>query len=173
MPVSLVVQRLIQAITFRRDAYLWMLFNDRSTGDALVLVVATQVVIWLGLGVPGGFDGFLRGLFGGAWLWIVFSGIAWAVARFFMQGEGSYAPVLRVAGFAFPTRLLIILVGYLEIPWQLALVLGNLWFLAVVAAGIAVLMEIPRDRAAAAAIAGLAGYILVELIFGGFSSLLP
>jgi hypothetical protein len=149
-----------------------MLFNDRATGDALLLVAVTQVVVWLGLGVPGGFDGFVRSLFGGAWLWIIVSGIAWAVARYFLDGDGSYAPVMRVVGFAFPTRILLILVGYLDIPWQAGLIVGNLWFLFVIAAGVGVVMEIPRQKAAVAAAAGLGGYLIIELVFGGLYTLL-
>ena len=43
-----VLHRLLQAIRFDRDAYVWMDFNDRATGDGLILVAVTQLLLIVG-----------------------------------------------------------------------------------------------------------------------------
>ncbi len=44
------LKALLKAMRLDRDAFVWMDFNDRATGDALVLVVVTRFLILLGLG---------------------------------------------------------------------------------------------------------------------------
>ncbi len=43
--------------------------------------------------------------------WLGYSGITYAAARFMFDGDGGYATVLRVAGFAYPTLLLLLVTG--------------------------------------------------------------
>jgi len=47
-----VLQRFIETIRFDREAFVWMEFNDRATGDALILVVITQVLMLIAGGTP-------------------------------------------------------------------------------------------------------------------------
>ncbi|NHZ71050.1 MAG: hypothetical protein GWP18_05355, partial [Proteobacteria bacterium] len=48
--MGVVLNRLMQTIRLERDAFVWMDFNDRSTGDAAILVAVSQVLIAIGLG---------------------------------------------------------------------------------------------------------------------------
>ena len=43
-----VASRFLQTIRLERQAFVWMDFNDRATGDALVLVAITQVLMFAG-----------------------------------------------------------------------------------------------------------------------------
>ena len=47
-------KRLLQAARFERDAFVWMYFNDRASGDALIFVLLTS----LGLLLASGFTVF-------------------------------------------------------------------------------------------------------------------
>ena len=57
-----VASRLLQTLRLERQAYVWMDFNDRATGDALMLVAISQVLLF------AGFAGGLGSLFNvGLW----------------------------------------------------------------------------------------------------------
>ncbi len=166
--------RLLQAVRFEREAYVWMDFNDRATGDALLLVAATRILLLLGFGFSvlglttslSGIEVLLTTLINAAVFWLVYSALVHASARFLFDGEGSYATTLRITGFAHPTLLLLIATANLVGNALLALILGSLWFLVVVAQGVRHTADLPIERALAAAAAGLLGWIIVSSIFG-------
>jgi hypothetical protein len=98
--------------------------------------------------------------------WLVIAGLTWAAARFIFDSTNDYAPVLRVAGFAFPTLLVLILTlrvfgGYL------GLLAGFAWFILVLAAGTQEVMDLKREHALGAAGAGFVGWLLVQWVLGG------
>lgn len=168
-----ILRRFLQTLRLEREAYVWMDFNDRATGDALILVAITGLLKF------AGFYGGLRTVFNlGAWslllefalsaliVWLLYSGIAWALVRFIVQGSGDYATYLRFTGFAYPTTLLAIAVAYVMgdrgiIPFAL----GFGWFIFIVARGIEYESDLPRERALLVAIGALAGLIVVNAIF--------
>ena len=49
--MGVVFSRLLQTIKLERDAFVWMDFNDRATGDAAILVAITQVLLAFANGV--------------------------------------------------------------------------------------------------------------------------
>lgn len=169
-----VVTRLLQAVRFQRDAFVWMDLNDRATGDALVLVAVTRLLLLLGFGFSvlglatsiSGIELLIASMINAAVFWLAYSGIVYAVARFLLDGGGSYATMLRITGFAYPTLLLLIFTANVIPNAILALLVGSLWFLAVVAQGVRYEADLPRERAAIAAAAGLIGWIIVSSIFG-------
>ncbi|MBT8213007.1 MAG: hypothetical protein KJN71_07660, partial [Acidimicrobiia bacterium] len=55
---GMILRRLVQALRFDRDAFVWMDFEDRASGDAFMLVVITRVLIQIGIGSPGGALGY-------------------------------------------------------------------------------------------------------------------
>ena len=164
-----IVTRFIQAATLRRDAFLWMYFEGQATGDAVVLVTITALVL------PAAVFGKLDvGIYVGAvisslFAWLIVSALVWAAAKWIFEGHGEYAGVLRVVGFAFPT-LLLLLVTLPVLGGLLGLAVGSLWFVAVIAAGLQVVMEMPQDRAWGAALAGFASWLILQEI--GFGRLL-
>lgn len=169
-----VLHRLLQTVRFERDAYVWMDFNDRATGDALILVVITDVLLLLGTGTSVG--SLLTSLPSVAFqllrvivLWLIYSGIVYAIVRFLLRAEGGFPFYLRLTGFAAPTLLLLIFTLLLPIPAILGLVLGSVWFVAIAAQGTHYVADLPLDRAALAAVGGFAGAIVVLSILGSLS----
>jgi hypothetical protein len=168
------MNRLLQAVRFEREAFVWMDLNDRATGDALVLVIVTRVLLLLGFGFSilglttslGGLELVLTSMINTAVFWLAYSGLVYAASRFLFNGEGSYATTLRITGFAFPTLLLLIFTENVISNGALAFIVGSAWFLAVVAQGMRATADLPLERAAAAAGAGLVGWIIVASIFG-------
>ncbi len=168
-----VLHRLLQTIRFERDAYVWMDFNDRATGDALILVVVTEVLLILGrggsvLGLVTGLPFVLRELLGAIVFWLVYAAIAYAAVRYLFRGDGSYATVLRITGFGYPTMLLLLFTGrVLPVFPLLAFLLGAAWFLAIVAYGLHHVSDLPLGRAAGAAGLGIVGWVVVAAVLGG------
>ena len=164
----------LKIIRFERDAYVWMDFNDRATGDATILVAITQVLmfagIWGGHGSlfrPSLWEVFLRFVLGGLVIWLVYSAATYAIVRFLMDGHAEFATYLRFAGFAFPTRLLsIAVVQLLGQVSTLAMALGSIWFVAIMARGIEYHSDVGPDRSWPAAIGGLIGAIIINSILG-------
>jgi len=167
-------KRLLQTIRMERDAYIWMDLSDRATGDAVILVAITQVLMFLG--IWGGrsslfsarlWEVLFQFVLGGLVIWLVYAGVVFAIIRFLIQGPGEFATYLRFSGFAFPTRLLAIaVVLLLDQISVLAVVIGSIWFLAIMARGIQYESDLPADRAWLVAIGALAGAIVVNAIFG-------
>ena len=168
--VGVVFNRLLQTVRLDRDAFVWMDFNDRATGDAAMLVAGTQVLIAIGLGLPLG--QLIRPLvlvdilLGGLFFWVVYAGATYAVSRFLFDGHGTYAIYLRITGFAYPTLLLLVFVNLFVTNPLLALVASGAWFVVVVANGLTYVADLPIGKAAASAVGGYILMIVVQTIFG-------
>lgn len=166
------LSRLLQAIRFQRDAFVWMDFNDRATGDAMLFVGVTRALILLGAGwsilglttSTGGIQLLLTALINAVIFWLAYSGLAYAAVRFLFQKGGSFPVYLRMTGFAYPTLLLVIFTGRLGLADTAAFTLGAVWFMAIVARGITYESDLPTDRAAIAAVLALVGWIVVSSI---------
>ena len=164
--------RLLGAIRFDRDAFVWMDFNDRATGDGLILVVVTQILLMLGggnslLGLVGSLTAVIAGLLQALIFWLVYAGIAYAAAKFLFRGSGSYATYLRITGFAYPTLLLLLFTTRFISSDTLAFAVGSLWFLAIVAYGIHYIADIDLVKSGASAVAGIVGWVIISAIFSG------
>jgi hypothetical protein len=169
-----VFQRFIETIRFDREAFVWMQFNDRATGDALILVLITQVLFLIAGGTP--LLGFVTGLtdvvaafVSTAIFWLVYSAIVYAVVKYLFRGDGNYPFYLRVAGFAFPTLLLLLFTTRVIESDPLAALVGSVWFLAIVAYGTHYIADLPLPKAGAAAFAGYVGWVIIQAIRTGFS----
>ncbi len=168
-----VLHRLLQTLRFERDAFVWMDLNDRATGDGLLLVVVTQILLLLGngqslLGLALGFNQVIGSLLSAIVFWLVYSGITYAASRYLFSGHLGYATVLRIAGFAYPTLLLwLFTTRVLPSSGLAAFILGAVWLLAIVAYGVHYVADLPLEKAAASAILGLVGWVIVAAIFSG------
>ncbi len=168
-----ILKRLMQTLRLEREAFVWMDFNDRATGDAFVRVVITAFLKF------AGFFGGLGSLFSlGAWAglvqfglsaliqWLLYSAIAWALVRYIVQGSGDYATYLRFTGFAYPTTLMTVAVAaVMNSVGLVAFALGFGWFIFIIARGIEYASDLPRERALLVAVGALAGLIVVNAIF--------
>ena len=167
------LHRLVQSLRFEREAFVWMDLDDRATGDGLILVVVTQVLLLLGngaslFGLVLDLDAVLGSLLSAVVFWLVFSGIAYAVAVHLLGGRISYATVLRIAGFAYPTLLLLLFTErFLPAVPLVPFLAGAIWFLAIVAQGIHYVADLPLGRAAGAAVGGIVGWVIVVRILSG------
>ncbi|MEA2024477.1 MAG: hypothetical protein U9N79_09340 [Actinomycetota bacterium] len=172
--MGVVLNRLLQAIRFDRDAFVWMDFNDRATGDALIIVAITQVLFLFAggtslFGLVTGLFSVLSALLATVMFWLIYSGLVYAIAVYLFRGNGHYPVYLRIAGFAFPTLLLTIATTRIFGAGLIGTLVGSLWFLLVVAYGTHYVSDLPLDRSIVAAILGWAGWIVVSTILGGFS----
>lgn len=172
--LGVVFSRLLQTIKLERDAFVWMDFNDRATGDAAILVAITQILLTLGLGTslltllnP---VVLIQVLLGALFMWVIYSGAVYAISRFLLDASGHYAIYLRITGFAYPTLLLIVFTT-LVIPWGLlAIFLGGAWFVVVVANGLTYTVDLPFQKAIVAAIGGLILVVVAQAIIGSIRS---
>ena len=144
-------------------------FNDRATGDALILVVVTQLILMLGRGVSVGniitsLPEVLLILLNSIVMWLLYSGIVYAIVRYLLRADGAFPFFLRLTGFAAPTLVLLIAAWLLPIPTILASILGSIWFVAIVAQGAHYVADLPLERAAVAAVGGFAGVVIVMSI---------
>ena len=172
--MGVVLNRLLQAIRFDRDAFVWMGFNDRATGDALIIVAVTQVLFLIAGGTPlfglmTGVVGLLSTVISAVMFWLIYSGLVYAAAVHLFRGDGHYPVYLRIAGFAFPTLLLTIASTQILGDGLIGTLVGSLWFLLVIAYGTHYVSDLPLDRSIVVAVLGWAGWIVVSTILGGFS----
>ena len=172
--MRVVLNRLLQAIRFDRDAFVWMDFNDRATGDALIIVAVTQVLFLFAggtslFGLVTGLSSVLYALLSTVMFWLIYSGLVYAVTVYLLRGGGHYPVYLRIVGFAFPTLLLTIATTQIFGAGLIGTLVGSLWFLLVVAYGTHYISDLPLDRSIVAAVLGWAGWIVVSTILGGFS----
>ena len=90
--MGVVFQRLLQTIKLQRDAFVWMDFNDRATGDAAILVAVTQVLIMLGTGssiVDVLFNParLVSALISALFFWLIYTGATYVIVRYLLDGE--------------------------------------------------------------------------------------
>jgi hypothetical protein len=167
-------RRLLQALRFERDAFVWMDFNDRATGDAFLFVLATSLGLLLASGFTvfglvtdaRGIDFLLGSLVSSAVFWLAYAGLVYFVVAILFRASGKYALFLRIVGFAFPTLLLLIFTSRLGLPGLVAFLVGAAWFLAIVTQGIRYDSDLPLERAAAAAGLAMVFWVIVSAIFG-------
>jgi hypothetical protein len=168
-----VASRFLQTIRLERKAFVWMDFNDRATGDALILVGVTQILMFAGL--AGGlrsvlnvrlWDFLIQLVLAGLVQWLLYSAIAWALVRYVVQGSGKYSTYLRFTGFAYPTTLVTLAVAIvLGETGIISFIAGFVWFLAIIARGIQYESDLSPDRAWFVAIGALGGLLIVDAIF--------
>ena len=171
--LGVVFSRLLQTVKLDRDAFVWMEFNDRATGDAALLVGATSILLALGSGdslldLVNPFR-LLGTILTGFILWLIYTGAVYAIERFLLDGHGTFATILRITGFAFPTLLLLLFtVRFLSfLPATVAVAAGGVWFVVIVAYGLMYTTDLSRDRAFMASVGGWVAYTILQAILVG------
>ena len=169
--LGVVFSRLFQAIRLDRDAFVWMEYNDRATGDAAMLVGGTSILLALGSGAtlsdllnPIRLIGVVLSAFV---LWLIYTGAVYLISTYLLDGHGTFATLLRITGFAFPTLLLLIFTNIVFDNTFLILVTGGAWFIVVVGSGLMYASDLSRDRAFIAAIGGWVAYVILQAILAG------
>ena len=165
---------LLEVLRLQRGGFTWIDFNDRATGDALVFVLVTRALIFLGFGGSllrvatnkDFLEAFLFSMLNALVFWLVYSGVVHVAVRHLFQASSNYAFFLRLTGFAYPTLLLAIFTFRIVTTPVLALVLAAAWLLAIVTQGVRYQAELPREKAFGAAALGLVGWVIVASIMG-------
>ncbi len=172
--MGVVMSRLLQTVKLQRDAFVWMEFNDRATGDAAILVAVTQVLLSLGLGrslisllSP---VTLVQLMLSALFTWVIYSGAVMLVSRLIFDSSGQYAIFLRITGFAYPTLLLVVFTSILISNASLAFLAGGVWFVAIVANGLTYTVDLPMQKAAASAIGGFVVLVVAQAILGSILS---
>ena len=168
------LKRMLASWRFDREAFVWMDFNDRATGDALIFVVVTRFAILLGLGWSflggvtslGGLEILFFSLLNAVIFWLAFSGLSWAIAKFFFQGSGNFATTLRVVGYAYPTLLVILFTRLVFGNAFLAIITGALWFLAITAHGVRYESGLNLQLSAASVGLAFVAWVIIAQILG-------
>ena len=168
------LRALVGALRLDRNSFAWMDINDRATGDALVLVAATRLVILLALGFElfGVLSAFttaeiiIASAVNAAVFWLVYSGVVYAIVKYGFKAEANYATILRIAGFAYPTLILAVIVFRFGLPVLVSFLLSAAWFVLIVTHGVRYESELPIDKCALASVGGLVAWFLVSLILG-------
>lgn len=167
-------KRLLQTIRFERDAFVWMDFEDRATGDGLILVAITSLGLTLASGFTlfglvsstSGIDLLIGTLVSSAVFWLAYAGLVYFVVTRLFQASGTYALFLRIVGFTFPTMLLLIFTSRLGLGGLLGFLVGAVWFLAIVTKGVQYDSDLPIEKAAGAVGLAMVMWVIIAQIFG-------
>jgi hypothetical protein len=172
-------RRFVQTIRMERDAFVWMDFNDRATGDALILLLIGRFLLLIGLfgfGLrslidPDALIAILSFMFQGLVMWLIYCGAMYAILRYLLQRTTSFALLMRITGFAYPTVLVTLaLVTFVNVGGRgtlfLVALIGGAWYIAIVARGLGYAVEIPFWNGIAVAAGAYVGYLVVARIFG-------
>lgn len=165
-------QRIWQALTLKRDAYVWMQFNQEANGDAVVIVAAVYafwiLFAWLlsagGLSIAAGefavvsFVGlFIRGAFG----WLLGSGAVWALSSFVFERRINFGAVVPITGYAHAPLLIVPIADRLGLGAGIGFVFAGIWAAAMMVTGFQANLDMPQERAIGASLL----YVFVWLLF--------
>jgi len=170
-------QRLWQALQLKRDAFVWMQFNQAANGDA-VLIVAAVYAVWVAFifllditGLPvlqaGVFSVaafvnlFIRGGFG----WILGSGAVWLIVSYVFEQPARFGTVIPITGYAHAPLVLVPVAAAVGLAGGLAMLFAGIWSAAMMVTGFQSNLDVSQERAVGLAIAP----ILVWLLFVGLA----
>jgi len=168
-------QRLWQALQLKRDAYVWMQFNQAANGDA-VLIVAFVYAVWVAFSSllnvsglpalrPGAFSVadivnlFIRGGFG----WILGSGAVWLIVSYVFEQPIRFGTVIPITGYAHAPLALVPVGAAVGLAGPLAMLFAGIWSAAMMVTGFQSNLDVSQERAVGLALAPM----LVWLLFVG------
>jgi hypothetical protein len=159
--VAAVLNQILRAARFQREAYVQAVVSPNAVADGLMIVG----VVWIVLAavLVGSFDLllFVRIALGGLFAWIVLSGVIYLMGKHVFEGYGSFPGTMAMTAIVHPL-LVLILVADIFLDGFAVIVVGSVWFLVALVPGSRVALDLKVEHAA---IAVGVGY-LVWLIFG-------
>jgi hypothetical protein len=153
-----------------------MVFDARANGDAVLIVAGVYLVwalfFWLSTGGLPGLRGvgsninLVLSLFvNGAFAWILATGAMWLVGTYVLEGSGRFGTALPVTGFAHAPLVLVPILVLVGLSGAMASLIAGAWSFAVLTVGSQVALELPRERAALAALAGVVVWWILFFVF--------
>jgi hypothetical protein len=159
------IRRAIDAAFLRRAPYLEMLLRRDGVADGAIVVAvvhALLIIPWVidGVGALTAVRVVLYGLIN----WIMLSGLVYLIGRYLLEGSGTFPGTMAATSIGYPVLLLAFLLAPFVRPLNAQLIV-SVWLVATVWMAARVALELPKSRAALAAIGGWAAFIVVSLIF--------
>jgi hypothetical protein len=154
--------RLAQVFRLRQDVYREIEQDPNAIPGAFAVVLATSVLAGLGSDTP---REILLGVAGALVVWLMSSGLVWAIAALILDRTPDYARLLRCLGFAYAWNALGVLAF---LPWIGELfrwAAFGLWSASLV---LATQAAVGSSRAQTLVICALALGIPILLLFGIF-----
>ncbi|MDH3605372.1 MAG: YIP1 family protein [Acidimicrobiia bacterium] len=171
-------QRLWQALQLKRDAYVWMQFNQSANGDA-VLIVGLVYAVWVLFasvlntsGLPfldTGFDAvsqFIQLFIAGGFAWIIGSGAVYAISTFIFESRVNFGAIVPITGYAHAPLVLVPLVARLSFPIGAALIFLGIWSAAMMVTGFQSNLDMTQERAIGSALTAMFVWVLLVGIPG-------
>jgi hypothetical protein len=160
-----VIRRAIDAALLKREPYLVMVVRPDGVADGALVVATVYALLMIpvvldGIGVITATRVILYGLVN----WIILSGLVYLIGRYLLEGDGSFPGTMAATAIGHPVLLAGILLAPILEPWQAQLVV-SVWLVATLWVAARVALELPRTRAAVAAVGGWAAFVVVSLIF--------
>ena len=171
-------QRLWQALQLKRDAYVWMQFNNAANGDA-VLIVAAVYAVWILFALVlnlGGLPFLTQGeivvsnyislFISGAFGWLLGSGAVYAISTFIFESRVRYGDIVPITGYAHAPLALVPVVARLGIPVGAALIFIAIWSAAMMVTGFQSNLDMTQERAIGSALTAMFVWLLMVGIPG-------
>jgi hypothetical protein len=171
-------QRLWQALQLKRDAYVWMQFNQSANGDA-VLIVAGVYAVWILFAAVFGLGGlpfltkgqfaistFLSLFISGGFAWILGSGAVYAITTFIFENRVNFGAIVPIVGYAHAPLALVPVVSRLGFPVGAALIFIAIWSAAMMVTGFQSNLDMTQERAIGSALTAMFVWLLLVGIPG-------
>ena len=171
-------QRLWQALQLKRDAYVWMQFNNAANGDA-VLIVGAVYAVWIVFAVLfnlGGLpflekgtvavSGFIQLFISGGFAWLLGSGAVYAISTFIFENRVRYGDIVPITGYAHAPLALVPVVARLNVPVGAVLIFIGIWSAAMMVTGFQSNLDMKQERAIGAALTAMFVWLLLVGIPG-------
>jgi hypothetical protein len=171
-------QRLWQALQLKRDAYVWMQFNQAANGDA-VLIVAAVYALWYLVAAAGDLSGLpfvdagrfavtgvLSLFISGGFAWLLGSAAVYAISTFVFERRINFAAIVPITGYAHAPLALVPIVGLLRLPVGAAIIFLGIWSAAMMVTGFQANLDMTQERAIGSALVAMFVWLLLVAIPG-------
>lgn len=159
------IRRAIDAALLRREPYLEMLLRRDGVADGAIVVATVHALLM----IPWILDGVgpltaVRVVLYGLINWIMLSGLVYLIGRYLLEGDGTFPGTMAATSIGHPVLLAGVLLAPFMHPLRAQLVV-SIWLVATLWVAARVALELPRSRAAVAAVGGWAAFVVVSLLF--------
>ena len=158
------IKRAFDAALLKREPYLVMVVRPDGVADGAIVVVVVHALLMIPLIIEGiGVLPATRVILYGLVNWIVLSGLVYLIGKYLLEGDGSYPGTMAATSIGYPVLLAAIALAPFVTPLQAQLIV-SVWLVATVWVAARAALDLPKARAAAAAVGGWAAFVVVSLL---------
>lgn len=159
------IRQAIKAAQLRRDPYLRMVLASDGVADGAIVVAVVNTILM----VPFLMDGIplftaARVILSGMFSWIILSGLVYLIGRKLLEGYGSFPGVMAATSIGYPVLLSALILAPFVDP-NTAQLIVSAWLVLTIWVAAQVALELPREKAALAAIGGWVAYVVIQAVF--------